>query len=243
MKTDNYIRLIVIICFIIILPANADQRSNPNKGKTPTSSAPVAVAKEARFDFEPVIEGTDVVHEFVIENKGNSPLHIEKVRTSCGCTTADYTKVIQPQAEGEITIKGNTKGYGGRKFSKTITVYTNDPVQKEMKLYLSGEVERFALIEPRRVFLQGVVGSKLQSVVTIIPEKKYPFNIVDSYSNNLEDKIEFTLIRKAERYFLTVNNLMENPGKYRGIIHLKTDSTVHPEIIIYVSGVITQKKS
>jgi len=132
-----------------------------------TESAPVAVGKEADFHFTPVVDGTVVTHDFIIENKGDAPLNIVKVKTSCGCTTADYTKTIPPQSQGKITINGNTSGYGGMTFQKTISVHTDDPERKILMLHISGEVERFVTIEPQRVFLRGVAGKTLQSVITI----------------------------------------------------------------------------
>jgi hypothetical protein len=80
------------------------------------------------------LDGISVPHEFIIKNTGGAALLIKKVRTSCGCTTASYTKEIPAGGEGKVAIKGNTSGYGGRKFSKTITVSTNDPKNKNLIL-------------------------------------------------------------------------------------------------------------
>jgi len=33
------------------------------------------------YDFSPVLEGNKVMHEFVIQNKGNAPLIVERVKT------------------------------------------------------------------------------------------------------------------------------------------------------------------
>lgn len=42
---------------------------------------PVAVAPEPGHTFLSVLEGTDVVHDFVIQNKGSDTLEIQKVKT------------------------------------------------------------------------------------------------------------------------------------------------------------------
>jgi len=42
---------------------------------------PKAFAPEPRFDFPTVVEGTEVTHDFVIENRGTAPLHIRRVQT------------------------------------------------------------------------------------------------------------------------------------------------------------------
>jgi hypothetical protein len=36
---------------------------------------------DSRYTFSPVLDGTEVTHDFVIQNKGDAPLAIEKVRT------------------------------------------------------------------------------------------------------------------------------------------------------------------
>ena len=46
-----------------------------------TPAQPKAVAPEPRFDFPVVVEGTEVTHDFVIENHGTAPLQITKVQT------------------------------------------------------------------------------------------------------------------------------------------------------------------
>ena len=42
---------------------------------------PAAFLPERSFEFQPVPEGTQVTHEFKIQNKGTAPLLISKVRT------------------------------------------------------------------------------------------------------------------------------------------------------------------
>ena len=42
---------------------------------------PVAVFAEKAYTFEPVIEGTDVYHDFPVKNTGNDTLSIDRVRT------------------------------------------------------------------------------------------------------------------------------------------------------------------
>ena len=34
-----------------------------------------------QYTFSPVLDGTEITHDFVIQNKGDAPLAIEKVRT------------------------------------------------------------------------------------------------------------------------------------------------------------------
>ena len=42
---------------------------------------PSAFFPATSYEFSPVLEGNKVMQEFVIQNKGNAPLKIERVRT------------------------------------------------------------------------------------------------------------------------------------------------------------------
>jgi hypothetical protein len=46
-----------------------------------SSDTPLAVALEPVFQFEPVLDGEEVVHDFVIRNQGNAELIIYEVQT------------------------------------------------------------------------------------------------------------------------------------------------------------------
>jgi hypothetical protein len=43
---------------------------------------PSAFFPATSYEFSPVLDGTKVMHEFVIQNKGNALLKVEKVKTA-----------------------------------------------------------------------------------------------------------------------------------------------------------------
>ncbi|MFZ5568994.1 MAG: OS_HP2 family (seleno)protein [Thermodesulfobacteriota bacterium] len=200
--------------------------------------------REPRFDFKPVLEGAVIEHEYRIENSGKADLMIQNVHTSCGCTTADYTRVIPPGGTGRIVIKGNTEGYGGSGFSKTITVISNDRQEPEVKLYINGRVRRFVGIEPRQALMRAEAGKPAETTVRITPEPDYPFRIIESHADEgLKEKIAFTLRSEEDRYVLTIANRLKTVGRYWGVIHLKTDSKEKSELLIRVTGIISEAQS
>jgi hypothetical protein len=68
-----------------------------------------------------------VTTQFAFTNTGKSPLIIQRVSASCGCTTPGYTREpILPGKKGTISAKYSTIARPGT-FNKTITVYTNVP--------------------------------------------------------------------------------------------------------------------
>jgi hypothetical protein len=44
-------------------------------------AAPSALFPETQYEFSPVLEGSTVVHDFVIQNKGNATLNVDRVKT------------------------------------------------------------------------------------------------------------------------------------------------------------------
>ena len=46
-----------------------------------TPPSPSVVVPESRYTFPTVIDGTEVTHDFIIQNKRDAPLAIEKVKT------------------------------------------------------------------------------------------------------------------------------------------------------------------
>ncbi|MCG8306093.1 MAG: DUF1573 domain-containing protein [Cytophagales bacterium] len=106
------------------------------------------LAQKAKFDFEEETfdfgsikeENGSVSHKFVFSNVGDTPLIIQGVRASCGCTTPAWTKEpVPPGEQGFITAKYNPKNRPGS-FRKSLTVTSNaDPASKV--IYIKGMVE------------------------------------------------------------------------------------------------------
>jgi len=46
-----------------------------------TPISPSVFVPDSRFTFPTVIDGTEVTHDFIIQNKGDAELKIEKVKT------------------------------------------------------------------------------------------------------------------------------------------------------------------
>lgn len=205
------------------------------------SGTPKAILGEKAFTFNEVLEGEMVTHAFLIENQGTAPLNVLNVRTSCGCTTAKRPEIIAPGAQDRIVVQGNTHGYGGRVFHKTITVTTNDPVQPQIRLQFSGPVVQFAHIEPRHIVLRGRKNETVQAEATITPNPKYPFRISSTeVDNQLAEKIDAHLEQREGIYHIIVSNRKSERGDYRGTIMLKTDNAVRPELVLFVQGHILE---
>ncbi|AOY60710.1 hypothetical protein dsmv_2964 [Desulfococcus multivorans DSM 2059] len=144
---------------------------------------------------------------------------------------------------GKITIKVNTKGYGNKKLSKTISVLTNDPTQESLVLQIEGHVDRFVDIKPTRVRMTGQVGQEIFKEVSIVPVEKYPFRILDA-SPQKEGNIRVAVTEDKDKkaYRLTIFNLRQEKTRYYDAVIIKTDSSIRPELTISVYCNIAEKR-
>jgi hypothetical protein len=84
-------------------------------------------------------EGGAVSHRFEFTNIGDTPVAIDRVSASCGCTTPDYPKTpIAPGAKAHIDVTFDPRGMPGE-FSKNITVVSGGGKYREY-LIITGQV-------------------------------------------------------------------------------------------------------
>lgn len=77
--------------------------------------------KESSFDFGRIPQGKPVTHIFKVTNTGPTPLVLEDVQASCGCTTPEWSKEpIAPGATTEIKVGYNAATEGP--FEKSISI-------------------------------------------------------------------------------------------------------------------------
>lgn len=99
------------------------------------------VVNQSTHDFGIINESDGKVeHEFIVTNHSDSPLLIEKVSTSCGCTASGWTKEpIKSGENGIVKITFNPKSRKGN-FHKTATVITNGN-PSNIRLTIKGKIE------------------------------------------------------------------------------------------------------
>ena len=86
------------------------------------------------FDFGTVKAGEKVSHVFEFKNTGDQAILIQKVESSCGCTSPDWTKApILPGNSGKITVTYDSTDRVGP-FDKSVFVKTNFGKPIELKI-------------------------------------------------------------------------------------------------------------
>jgi hypothetical protein len=104
-----------------------------------------------KFDFGEVFQGEKVPHVFKFTNDGDEILKIDRVKSSCGCTAVLLSeKTIPPGGVGEIKANFDSSRFRGD-VSKTIYVYTNDPVDATRQLHIKGTVLEKVLVTPAQI--------------------------------------------------------------------------------------------
>jgi hypothetical protein len=113
------IALLLFIGFVTI-----SIKAQEKQVSTVDPNAPVFEFVTDVIDYGTIDLNADGLRVFQFKNVGKSPLVIERVQSSCGCTVPKKpTEPIMPGASGEIEVKYATNRPGG--FSKTITVFSN----------------------------------------------------------------------------------------------------------------------
>lgn len=133
--------VVLLFCFGIWHNLNIYPRdATPKLPQTTVSSLSNKVKFEKKdIDFGATTLNKPVLEDFFLKNISASPLVIENVNTSCGCTTANYTKKpILPGEKGKITIIYDA-GTVGQVF-KSATVKFKD-INEKRDLVITGEVK------------------------------------------------------------------------------------------------------
>lgn len=120
-------------CFISVITFKANAQTNL------ANSQPKIVFEQTSYDYGLIFAGDNGEVSFNFKNEGKSPLIINNVVSSCGCTVAKWSKdPVMPNQSGSIKLTYNTNIIGDIK--RSITVTTNDPKLSRIVLILTGKV-------------------------------------------------------------------------------------------------------
>jgi len=82
-------RLVIPVFILALLGAatagfasskQAAEKASPIAG-TAVQAAPAIVMPELKYEFTPVVDGAEVIHDFAVKNSGEGPLAIHQVKT------------------------------------------------------------------------------------------------------------------------------------------------------------------
>ncbi len=118
----------IMVLGLLTFTMNAQEKQETEKAKD--SNAPAFEFVTEVIDYGKIALNADGVRTFKFKNVGKTPLVINDIKSSCGCTVPKKPEgPILPGDSGEIEVKYATNRPGG--FSKSITVSSNadEPVK------------------------------------------------------------------------------------------------------------------
>jgi len=231
-------------------------------------TAPMAIAQEAKKaeaaakaprltlvepvkDFGTVPKGQKLDWTFQVKNTGDADLEIIAARPTCGCTVADFDKVIKPGQIGKVAAHVDTTSFSGP-IAKAVTLETNDPTTPSAQITIHAVVKPYVEAYPagfvRFNLLQGDVDKQ---IVTLYSEETEPFEIV-----SIDAPAEWIRVDKKKlagtelvpnigragqnqhKVEITVGGPDAKIGPLAEKIRIVTNSKNQPEYFVSVTGVI-----
>jgi hypothetical protein len=256
--------LVVMIAVLVVLTAAisfaADQ---PAKAKKSTAAAAEKKAEPAKDaaprltiieplkDYGTIPKGEKLDWSFEIKNTGDADLQIIAAKPGCGCTVADFDKVIKPGQIGKVTAHVDTTAFAGP-IAKSVTLETNDPTTPTSQLTIHAVVKPYVEAFPagfvRFNLLQGESDSQ---TVTIYSEEDEPFQVTNVEVPGSYVKATFEKVPEAERapnvgrpgqdqyrVKITLDSATANLGPLSDKVRIVTNSKHQPDYLISLSGVV-----
>jgi hypothetical protein len=221
------------------------------KGTADATKAPRLTLVEPLKDFGTVPKGEKIDWSFEVKNTGSADLEILSAKPTCGCTVADFDKIIKPGQTGKVSAHVDTTNFAGP-ISKAVTLETNDPSTPTAQVTISAVVKPYVEAYPagfvRFNMLQGEV--EKQSV-TLYTEEDEPFEIVKVESPQEWIKVDTKKVEGADlvpqigrkgatqyKLDITVGGPESKIGPLAEKVHVVTNSKHQPEYWVSVSGVV-----
>ena len=208
---------------------------NHKRGNTPD-----IYFDEINHNFGKVGQNQELLYTFKFWNKGEEPLRIKEIRSSCGCTAAVVSKgEVPPGDMGEIRALFNT-GYRRGRFREEIHVISNDPEKPEVILTLSGEIVRSVVAVPDRLYFGEIKGGdQRRKRVQIIDLDGKRLNIEKVRSSSKGIRVRVNREKDNEITLeVILNPLKMKLGAFEERIVVYTNNDMRPEIEIPLSGEI-----
>lgn len=120
--------------------------------------------EQTQLELHPGIADDIAVGHFKYENKGDKPIAIKSVTTSCGCTAASAKPTAGPGEKGEVTATFKIGDRVGEQH-KAITVLTDDPAHPSTTLSLTVFIPQVLELQPAFVYWQAGEAPKAKTIV------------------------------------------------------------------------------
>lgn len=223
----------ILMCALVCVLAPFTQRVRAEI--SPATPAPVIACTEPIFEFGSRNNTEDVLHTFIVTNKGTAPLVIAQVRTGCGCTKAELDRnTIPPGESAALSTRLTLRGHSGAKHS-TVYLHSNDPVSPVFLCHFNGIAIAELDVTPPALRFDLTPDSTNHTASAVLDNRTgRPLNILGlDYPSSLESVTVVT--NQAGLNYTLVAKCPTTPGSMQGVVSLLTDHPRYPKIDIPLS--------
>lgn len=192
--------------------------------------------KEPAYQFGDMSNTGVVEHVFLIENKGDAPLHVN-VRACCGATASLSANQIEPGTNATLAVTVSIGGVRGQ-VNKTFYVGSDDPAQPYYQLRVTGTARAASYVDPGYInFGDMRLGEESEKVLRLVAST----NLALSITNIAIDAAQFTATytRTNDGYCITVRTApLLKPGVTQGNMRILTDNKAYPQFDVHLSATL-----
>lgn len=121
------------------------------------------VWEQTQLELHPAISDDVAVGHFKYQNKGDKPVAIKSVTTSCDCTAASAKQSAEPGEKGEVTATFKIGDRTGVQ-QKMITVVTDDIAHPSTSLNLKVDISVVLELQPTFIYWQAGEPAKSKAI-------------------------------------------------------------------------------
>ncbi len=202
----------------------------------PTADAPSLRLDSPGKDFAPAWTGTQLRHDFLVQNTGKSDLVIQRIDFSPGCyQIGESAKTIAPGESATLTIAVDTREVTGA-FERTATLYTNDPRSPTLALRLRGTCNPPIELQPAFIGFGKVLGEGAQQrSITIRNKTDGSFELTLPEVEDTSFIYELIETTPGEEYKLFATTKMPMAqGRIESFVNVATSLEAQPTLRIRV---------
>jgi hypothetical protein len=244
-KSFHLAMLCAWLC-LAALPAHVALAQAPSEraqAAAGTAAGPL-VCDQPEYDFGERDNSTEVQHTFQLRNAGDSPLTINRVLTTCGCTAASLKqKTLQPGESVPLEVEVSLRGRKGV-FQKHVYVLYGDDAQKRTKLTIEGTARERIRVSPETVPLSHSAGDQpTEATVTIqVLEAPAKFNVTSTGTDSKYLEMSLESSEDGMKHTLHVRTKPPLPlGPHPAMIRIFTDNEHYPRLDIPVALNVVDK--
>ncbi|MFL6246862.1 MAG: DUF1573 domain-containing protein [Thermoanaerobaculia bacterium] len=237
---------LLVLSLALTAPFAVAQEKAPEAAK-----GPHLTIVEPLKDFGTVPKGQKLDWSFEIRNTGTTDLEILAAKPGCGCTVADFDKIIKPGQSGKVTAHVDTTNFAGP-IAKPVTLETNDASTPNAQLTITALVKPYVEAYPAGFVRYNVLqGDTDKQTLTLYSEDEAPFEIIKVESPQEWIKVDYKKAEGADinknvgragqtqyKLDITVGGPETRIGPLAEKIHIVTNSKYQPDYWVSVSGVV-----